>query len=153
MITKWKSNKNLTKIKIIKECLNLVQSNNLVLLIVMIASADLVTSKWRHFLYHSWCSQGRNTEVVCHSLLHWTTFWKTAISALLTMPQPLTVWITINCGKFLRRWGCQTTWPASWEICMQVRKQQLELDVEQQIGSKSGKGYVKAVYFHRAYLT
>ena len=45
------------------------------------------------------------------------------------------------------------TWPASWEICMQVRKQQLELDMEQQTGSKSGKEYVKAVYCHPAYLT
>ena len=58
------------------------------------------------------------------------------ISALLTMPKPLTVWITINCGKFWKRWEYQTTWPASWEICMQVRKQQLELDMEQQTGSK-----------------
>ena len=47
---------------------------------------------------------------------------KTSISALLTMPKPLTVWITINCGKFWKRWAYQTTWPASWEICMQVRK-------------------------------
>ena len=42
----------------------------------------------------------------------------------------------INCGKFWKRWEYQTTWPASWEICMQVRKQQLELDMEQQTGSK-----------------
>ena len=48
----------------------------------------------------------------------------------------LTVWITIKCGKFLKKWKYQTTWPASWEICMQVRKQQLELDMEQQTGSK-----------------
>ena len=46
------------------------------------------------------------------------------------------VWITINCGKFGKRWEYQTTWPASWESCMQVRKQQLELDMEQQTGSK-----------------
>ena len=38
--------------------------------------------------------------------------------------------------KFWKRWEYQTTWPASWEICMQVRKQQLELDMEQQTGSK-----------------
>jgi len=50
--------------------------------------------------------------------------------------KPLTVWITTNCGKFWKRWEYQTTWPASWEICMQVRKQQLELDMEQQTGSK-----------------
>ena len=58
------------------------------------------------------------------------------ISASLTMPKPLTVWIKINCGKLWKRWEYQTTWPASWEICMQVRKQQLELDMEQQTGSK-----------------
>ena len=44
---------------------------------------------------------------------------KTSISALLTMPKPLTVWITMNCGKFWKRWEYQTTWPTSWEICMQ----------------------------------
>ena len=47
----------------------------------------------------------------------------------------------------------QSTWPASREICMQVKKQQLELDMEQQTGSKLGKQYVKAVYCHPAYLT
>ena len=46
------------------------------------------------------------------------------------------VWIPINCGKFWKRWEYQSTWPASWEICMQVRKQQLELDMEQQTDSK-----------------
>ena len=61
---------------------------------------------------------------------------KTSISALLTMPKPLTVWITINYEKFWKRWEYQTTWPASWETYMQVRKQQLELDMEQQTGSK-----------------
>ena len=61
---------------------------------------------------------------------------KTSISALLSMPKLLTVWITINCGKVLKRWEYQTTWSASWKICMQVRKLQLELDMEQQIGSK-----------------
>ena len=64
------------------------------------------------------------------------SYRKTSISAFLTMPKPLTVWITINCAKFWKRWEYQTTWPASWEICMQVRKQQLELDMEQQTGSK-----------------
>ena len=78
---------------------------------------------------------------------------ETSTSALLTMPKPLTVWTTINCGKFLKRWEYQTTWPATWETCMQVRKQQLELDMEQQTGFKSGKEYVKAVYCHPAYLT
>ena len=67
--------------------------------------------------------------------------------------KPLTVWITTNCGTFLKRWEYQTTLHASSEICMQVRKQQLELDMEQPTGSKLGKGYVKAVYCHPAYLT
>ena len=55
--------------------------------------------------------------------------------------------------KFFKRWEYQTTWPASWEICMQVKKQQLEVDIEQQAGSKLGKEYVKVVYCHSAYLT
>ena len=78
---------------------------------------------------------------------------KTSISTLFTVPKPLTVWITINCGKFWKWWEYQTIWPASWEICMQVRKKQIELDMEQQTGSRSGKEYVKAVHCHPAYLT
>ena len=76
------------------------------------------------------------------TITSWQTDGKISISALLTistlltMPEPLIVWITVNCGKFLKRWEYQTTWPASWETCMQVRKQQLELDMEQQTGSK-----------------
>ena len=52
----------------------------------------------------------------------------------------------INCGKFFKRWEYQTTWSASWEICMQVKKQQLEPHMEAQTGSKLGKEYLKAVY-------
>ena len=74
-------------------------------------------------------------------LLHWPC------------PKPLTVRITINCGTFWKRWEYQTTWPASWETYMQVRKQQLELDMEKQTGSKREKEYVKGVYCHPAYLT
>ena len=61
--------------------------------------------------------------------------------------------IVVEVLKFLNRWEYPATWPASWEIHMQVKKQQLELDMEQQTGSKSGKEYVKAVYCHPAYLT
>ena len=63
----------------------------------------------------------------------------------------LIVWMTTNCGKFLKRWEYQTTWPSSWEICMQVKKQELEPDMEQLTGSKPVKEYVKAVYCHPAY--
>ena len=69
---------------------------------------------------------------------------KTSTSALLIMPKPLTVWITTNCGKFLKRWEYQTTLPVSWEMCMHIKKQQLELDMEQWIGSKLEKEYAKA---------
>ena len=61
---------------------------------------------------------------------------KTSTSPLLTMPKPLTVWITTNCGKFFKRWEYQTTLLASQKICMQVKKQQLEPDMEQWTGSK-----------------
>ena len=50
--------------------------------------------------------------------------------------------------KFFKPWEYQTTSPASWEICMQVKKQQLEPGMEQQTGCKLGKEYVKAVYCH-----
>ena len=56
-------------------------------------------------------------------------------------------------GKFWEKWEDQTTWPAPWEICMPVNKQQLELDMEKQTVSKSGKEYIKAVYCKPAYLT
>ena len=70
---------------------------------------------------------------------------KTSISASLTMPKPLTVWITLSSGKFWKRWEYQTTWSASWEICMQVRNQQLELEIEQQTFPNRKKEYVKTV--------
>ena len=77
-----------------------------------------------------------------HLLDHWKSksSRKASTSALLTMPKPLTMWITTNCGKLWKRWEYQITWPASWEICMQVKKEQLELDMEQQTDSKFGKG-------------
>ena len=58
-----------------------------------------------------------------------------------------------NKGKFLKRWEYQTNLSASWETCVWVKKQQLELDMEQWTGSKLGKEYIKAVYCHLAYLT
>ena len=88
------------------------------------------------------CDQGSNSLILFLSF-----FWKVAIkwfnfifsskddvhlfSCLLILGE-----VSYNCGKFFKRWEYQTTWSASWEICMQVRKQQLELDMEQQTGSK-----------------
>ena len=80
-------------------------------------------------------------------------FQKNIYFCFIDYAKPLTVWITTNCGKSFKRWEYQTTWPASWEMCMQVKKQQLELDIEQQTGSKLGKENVKVVYCHSAYLT
>ena len=74
-------------------------------------------------------------------------------SASLTTLKPLTMWITTNCGKFFKRWEYKTTLPASWEICVQAKKQQLEQDMEQRTGSRLGKEDVKVVYCYLAYLT
>ena len=63
-------------------------------------------------------------------------FQKNIYFCFIDYAKALTVWITKNCGKFWKRWEYQTTWPASWEICMQVRKQHLDLDMGQQTGSK-----------------
>ena len=70
-----------------------------------------------------------------------------------SLTKPLTVWITTKCEKFLKRWEYQTTLPVSWEICMQIKKKELEPYVEQWIGSKLGKEHVKALHCHPAYLT
>ena len=90
--------------------------------------------------------------------IHWIiekqeSFRKTSTSALLTMLTSFTVCITTNCGKFYKRCEYKITLSASWEFCMQVKKQQLELDMEKQTHSKLGKEYTKAVYFHPSCLT
>ena len=63
-------------------------------------------------------------------------FQKNIYFCFIDYAKPLTVWTTINCEKFFTRWEYQTTWYASWEICVQVKKQQLELDMEKQTGFK-----------------
>ena len=90
--------------------------------------------------------------------IHWIIekareFQKNIYFCFIDYSKTYTVWITTNCRKFLKRWEYLTTWSASWEICMQVKKQQLEPDMEQWTGSKLGKEYDKAVYCHLAYLT
>ena len=77
----------------------------------------------------------------------------TSTSTSLTIQRTLTIWIITNFGKFLKRWEYQTTLPAFCKTCMQVKKLQLELDMLQQTDSKLGKGYIKAIYCHPAYLT
>ena len=75
---------------------------------------------------------------------------KTSTSPSLTMLKPLIVWITTS-WKILKEMGIPDYFTC--KTCMYVKKQQLELDMEQQTCSKLGKEYVKAVYCHPAYLT
>ena len=89
--------------------------------------------------------------------IHWIIekareFQKKSTSVSLTTLKPLTLWITTNCGKFLKRWKSQTTLPGSWETCMQAKKQQLELNTKQWTSFKLGMESIKAVYCHPAYL-
>ena len=79
-------------------------------------------------------------------------FQKNIYLCLIDYTKTLTVWITANC-KILKEMGIPDHLPASWEICIQVNKQQLELDMEQETGPKSGQEYIKAVFCHPAYLT
>ena len=102
--------------------------------------------EWVAISFSRGSSQPRDQTWVSHIAGRLFTIWATKVLTL-------TEWITTNHGKFLKRWEYQTTWPASWEICMQVKKQQLEPDMEQPTGSKLGKEYVKAVYRHPPYLT
>ena len=72
--------------------------------------------------------------------IHWIIkkereFQKNIYFCFIDYAKAFDLWITTNRGKFLKRREYQIIWPASWEICMQVRKQQLELDMEQQTGS------------------
>ena len=85
-----------------------------------------------------WKSRGTRDQIVniCWIIEKAREFQKNIYFCFIDYAKALTVWITINCVKFLQRWEYQTTWPASWETYMQVRKQQLELDMEQQTGSK-----------------
>ena len=78
---------------------------------------------------------------------------KTSISALLTMPKPLTVWITINCGKFLRDGNIRPHFTCLLRNQSAGQEAMLESDIKQQTASKLGKEYIKAVYCHVAYLT
>ena len=93
-------------------------------------------------------------------ILNYTGSWKkeessrkTSISALLTMPKPLIVWITIKCAKFWKKWEHQTTWPTSSEIYMQVKAATVRAGHGIIDWFQTGKEYVKAVYCHPAYLT
>ena len=97
----------------------------------------------------------KNQRSICqHPLDHWKReFHKNIDSCLIDYANAFDGMDHNKLGKFIKRWEYQTTWPASWEICMQVRKHQLELDMEQQSGFKQEKEYIRAVYRHPVYLT
>ena len=94
----------------------------------------------------------RDQIINIHWIIKKAREFQKIFSALLTMPKPLTVWITTN-WKFFKIFEYQTSLPASWEMCIQVKKQQLELDMEQWTSSKLGKEYIKPVHCHPTYLT
>ena len=67
-----------------------------------------------------------------HSIIEKTReFQKNIYFCFIDYAKALTVWMATNCGQFFKRWEYQATLPASWEICMQIKKQQLEPDMEQ----------------------
>ena len=88
---------------------------------------------------HAGFRKGRGTRDqianICWIIKKAKEFRKKLTFILLTTPKPLTMCITTNCREFFKRWEYQTTWPASWEICMQVKKQQLELDIGEDNGN------------------
>ena len=85
-----------------------------------------------------WKGRGTRDQIanICWIMEKAREFQKNIYFCFIDYAKALTMWITTNCGKFWKRWEYQTTWPASWEICMQVRKQHLELDMELQTGFK-----------------
>ena len=107
----------------------------------------------------SWIRKDRGTRDQIANI-HWIIekareFQKNIYLCFIDYPNSF-VWITTNCGKFFKRWEYQTILPVSWEICMQVKEQQLESDISNHLepmdGSKLGKEYIKALYCHLAYL-
>ena len=93
--------------------------------------------KYQHLLDHR---KSKPIPAKHQSLLHW-------------LHESLWLCGSQQTRKFWKRWEYQATIPASWQICMQVKKQELELDVKQWTGSKLGKEYLSAAYCHPAYLT
>ena len=87
-------------------------------------------------------SKGRRTRVqivnICWIIEKAREFQKNIYFCFIVL-KPLKVWIIINCGEFFKRWEYQTTLPASWETCMQVKNQHLEPDMQQWTGFKLRK--------------
>ena len=110
-------------LKILQARLNSTWTENFQMFKLDLEKAEEPEINCQHPLNHR-----KSKRITQKHLLHWLrqSFW---------------LWITTNCGTFLKWWKHQTTLPASWEICMQVKKQPLEPDMEQQTGSKLGMEY------------
>ena len=124
-----------------KECskyhtIALISHTSKVMLKILQAQASAIHEPWTS-RYSSWFyKRQRNQRSNCQHQLDDQKNKRVPEEHLLLLywlPKALTVWITINCGKFWKRWEYQTTWPASWETYMQVRKQQLELDMNNRL--------------------
>ena len=144
-----------------KECLNyhtivlISHASKVMLKILQGRLQQYVNQEFQ--MYKLGLRKGRGTRNQIANI-HWIIekareLQKISTSASLTMQKLLTMRITSNYEKFLRRWIYQATLPVSYENCMQVKKQQLEPYMEQQTSSKLGKEYDKAVYCHSVYLT
>ena len=90
---------------------------------------------------------------ICWIIERAREFQKNIYFCFIDYPQSLWLYRSPQTVEVLQEMGIPDHLPSSWEICMQVKKQQLELDMEQQTGSRSGKEYIKAVCCHPAYLT
>ena len=99
--------------------------------------AEEPRSNCQHLLNHE---ESKGVSEKCLLLLRW-------------LLKSLWLWGSQQTGKILKRWEYQTTLPASWETCVQVKKQQLELYMEQLTVLKLGKEYFKGIYCHPVYLT
>ena len=144
-----------------KECLNyhtivlISHASKVMLKILQGRLQQYVNQEFQ--MYKLGLRKGRGTRNQIANI-HWIIekareLQKISTSASLTMQKLLTMRITSNYEKFLRRWIYQAALPVSYENCMQVKKQQLEPYMEQQTSSKLGKEYDKAVYCHSVYLT
>ena len=98
----------------------ILDQNNKILILILLIVKRNQSSKCQHLLDHQRATEFRENIHFCFT----------------DDAKAFDVWITVTCGKFFKRWEYQTTWPASSETRMQVTKQQLELDTEQQTGSK-----------------
>ena len=147
-----------------KEC-----SNYSTIALISHASKVLLTilqARLQQYVNHEFpdvqdgCRKGRRTRDkianICWVFEKARESQKHIYFSLLITSKPLTMWIKTNCGKFLKTWEYKTTSPAYWEICMQVKKQLLEPDMEQQTGKGVCQGYILSpclFNFYAEYIT